>query len=55
MDYDFKSIEVLLMKDPELYDEFVALRKRKKKQLKFYYLRKFNERNPLLIPVEKRF
>jgi hypothetical protein len=55
MDYDFKSIEVLLMKDPELHDEFAELRKRKKKQLKFYYLRKFNERNPLYIPVEKRF
>ncbi len=55
MEYDFRSIEILLMKDPELYDEFVALRKRKKKQLKFYYLRKFNERNPLYIPVDKRF
>ncbi len=55
MEYDFKSLEVILMKDPELYDEYVALRKRKKKQLKFYYLRKFNERNPLFIPVDRRF
>jgi len=47
MEYDVSSVEVLLMKDPELYDEFVSLRKKKKKQLKFLYIRKFNERNPL--------
>lgn len=54
-DYDYKAVEMFLMKDPELYDEFAALRKRKQKQMKFFYLRKFNERNPLYIPVEKRF
>jgi hypothetical protein len=47
MEYDVASVEVLLMKDPELHDEYVALRNRKKKQLKFLYIRKFNERNPL--------
>ncbi len=46
-DYNDESIEILLMKDPELYDEYMALRKKKKKQLKFLYIRKFNERNPL--------
>ncbi|MCB8994472.1 MAG: hypothetical protein H6538_02570 [Bacteroidales bacterium] len=50
-DYDIQSLEVLLMKDPELYDEFAALGKKKKKQMKFLYIRKFNERNPLYIPV----
>jgi len=53
LDYDYKNLEILLMEDPELYDEYVALRKRKKKQLKFYYIRKFNERNPLYLPVKK--
>ena len=47
MEYNVSSVEVLLMKDPELHDEFVSLRKKKKKQLKFLYIRKFNERNPL--------
>lgn len=47
MEYNVSSVEILLMKDPELYDEFVSLRKKKKKQLKFMYIRKFNERNPL--------
>jgi len=54
MEYDNNSVEVLLMKDPELYDEYMALGKRKKKQLKFYYIRKFNERNPLYLPVDRR-
>ena len=51
LDYTVDSVEVLLMKDPELYDEFVSLRKKKKKQLKFMYIRKFNEKNPLYLPV----
>ncbi len=49
-DYNDESIEILLMKDPELYDEYMALRKKKKKQLKFLYIRKFNEQNPLYFP-----
>ncbi len=49
-DYEVEALEVLLMKDPELHDEFAQLSKKKKRQLKFLYLRKFNERNPLYIP-----
>ena len=53
LDYDVQGVEVLLMKDPELYDEFEALKNKKKKQMKFLYIRKFNERNPLYIPENK--
>jgi hypothetical protein len=49
-DYDVQSLEVLLMQDPELHDEFMQLRKKKKRQQKFVYLRRFNDRNPLYIP-----
>ncbi len=49
-DYDFKSLEILLMKDPELHDEYVELSKKKKRQQKFVYLRRFNQRNPLYFP-----
>lgn len=49
-DYEVDNIEVLLMRDPELHDEYVALSKKKKQQMKFLYIRKFNEQNPLLIP-----
>ncbi len=49
-EYDVQSLEVLLMQDPELHDDYVQLRKKKKRQQKFVYLRKFNERNPLFLP-----
>jgi hypothetical protein len=45
--YDVEGLEVLLMNDPELYDEYSQLSKKKKKQMKFLYIRKYNERNPL--------
>jgi len=33
--------------DQELYKEYSSLKRRKKKQLMFYYIKKYNERNPL--------
>lgn len=50
MDYDIPEVEVLLMADPELHDEFTSLGRRKRRQSKFLYIRKFNERNPLYFP-----
>jgi hypothetical protein len=50
-DYEEKNIEILLMRDSVLHDEYMTLKKKKKQQLMFYYIRKFNERNPLKIPV----
>ena len=50
LDYDVESVELLLMTDPELHDEFAALSNKKQKQMKFLYIRKFNERNPLYFP-----
>jgi hypothetical protein len=52
MDFEVKSIEVLLMNDPALYDEYMQLKNRKKQQLKFLYMRKYNERHPLYFPVK---
>jgi len=49
LEYDIKNVEMLLMNDPELHDEFSRLRSKKKQQLMFMYIRKFNERNPLYI------
>lgn len=51
LDFEVSSVEILLMKDPELYDEYVSLRKKKKKQFKFVYIRKFNELHPLYFPA----
>ena len=50
LDYDTESIEVLLMKDPELADEYNALRNRRKKQMKFVFIRRYNEKHPLYFP-----
>lgn len=49
-DYDLQNLDVLLMQDPELHDEFSQLSKKKRRQQKFVYLRKFNQRNPLYFP-----
>jgi hypothetical protein len=51
-DYNTDNLQVLLMKDPELHDEYSQLKNKKRKQLRFLYLRKFNERNPLYLPVK---
>jgi hypothetical protein len=50
MEYDSKNVALLLMNDPELHDEFVSLRSKKQQQLRFMYIRKFNEKHPLYIP-----
>jgi len=50
IEYDLKNVELLLMKDPVLYDEFMQLSRRKKKQMMFLYLRKYNEKHPLYLP-----
>lgn len=49
VDYTADNILALLTKDPLLYDEYTALKKKKREQLKFFYIRKFNLRNPLMI------
>ena len=50
LDYDVESVEVLLMRDPELHDEYQSLRNRKRKQMKFVFIRRFNEKHPLYFP-----
>ncbi|MCF8224610.1 MAG: hypothetical protein K9J30_01885 [Bacteroidales bacterium] len=51
-EFDVSSVELMLMKDPELYEEYISLRRKKKKQYKFVYIRKYNEKHPLYFPVE---
>jgi hypothetical protein len=50
LEYDLENTELLLMKDSELYEEFMRLPSKKRKDLMFVYIRKFNEKNPLLLP-----
>jgi hypothetical protein len=53
MEFDMQNTEMLLMKDTQLYEEYVQLPRKKRKDMMFVYLRKFNERNPLYIPVNE--
>ena len=51
--YNYQNIEIILMSDPELYDEYHDLSRKKRKKLKFVYIRKYNIRNPIFILEEK--
>jgi hypothetical protein len=53
LDFDIENTELLLMKDNALYEEYVQLPHKKKKELMFVYIRRFNEKNPLYIPVNQ--
>ena len=53
LEFNVENTELLLMKDSQLYEEYVQLSRKKKKELMFVYIRKFNEKNPLYIPVEQ--
>ncbi len=46
MDYNYKNLEIVLSRDTKLYEEFIKLKKKKKRQLKFLYLRKYNDKHP---------
>ena len=51
LDFETSSIQVFLMKDKELLEEYAKLSSKKQKQLKFMYLRKFNDKHPLYLSV----
>lgn len=46
-EYTAESVALLIKDDEELSKEFQELRRRKKRKLAFFYLRRYNERNPL--------
>jgi hypothetical protein len=50
MEFTVDNVQLLLMKDPSVYDEYIQLPKKKQKELMFVYVRKFNEKNPLYLP-----
>ncbi len=54
--YDFNPqslLKILKQYDPQLFQEYNNLSRRKQKKLIFYYLRKFNSRHPLTITIKK--
>jgi hypothetical protein len=52
LDFTVDNVELLLMKDQSVYDEYVQLPSAKKKELMIVYIRKFNEKNPLYLPAK---
>jgi len=48
--FTVETVQSFLMKDPVLFDEFNQLKKNKKKQMLFLYVRRYNEKNPLYLP-----
>jgi hypothetical protein len=53
LEFDQKNTETLLMRDSELFEEFVKLPRKQRKDMMFVYIRKYNEKNPLYIPENK--
>jgi 23S rRNA A1618 N6-methylase RlmF len=51
LDFNKQSVQVILMQDPELYDEFMKVKKRQQNDLLFFFMRRFNEKYPVTIPV----
>ncbi len=49
-DFTVKNMETLLQRDTDLYNQFMALKKREKPDAIFVYLRKFNEKHPFYLP-----
>ncbi len=47
--FNVKNLSILLKNDPELYNQYMELGKRKKTDSQFIYLRKYNEKHPLLV------
>lgn len=48
--FDAASMIMILKRDDELYQEFNALKRRKKSELLFVYLQKYNRKHPLMMP-----
>ena len=52
MEFTTDNVLIFLARDKELYDEYNNLSNRKKRQLKFLYIRKYNEKHPIMFPVK---
>jgi hypothetical protein len=50
-DFNLKGLELVLKNDPKLWEEYCAFRKAKKKHMKYIFLKRYNEKYPLEIPV----
>lgn len=49
-EYSAKNVEKLISPNQELHQNFLSLKKRKRRQMAFIYIRRFNESRPLYFP-----
>jgi len=50
--FTLETVQAFISKDAERFNEFNLLKKNKKKQMLFLYIRRYNERNPLYLPKQ---
>ena len=50
LEFNVENMEMLLLRDEPLYKEFIALKKKQKRDSVFVYLRKFNAKHPVYFP-----
>lgn len=48
---DVPNLEGVLQEDPQLLNELLALKKRKKEKMQYVFLKRYNEKYPLEIPL----
>ena len=53
MDYTLNNVEMLVSRDMKLYEEFMKLKKHKRKEMMMMYIRKYNSAHPISFPVTK--
>ena len=51
LEYDVDNLKLLIRTDTALFNEFEKLKSRKQNEMKFLYLRKFNEKYPIYLPT----
>lgn len=53
MDYTLHNVEILISRDMKLYEEFMQLKKSKRRDMMMMYVRKYNLSHPVFFPAEK--
>jgi len=51
MEYNTDNLKTMLMADPALHDEYANLSRKKQKAQLYYYMRLYNQKHPLYVPV----
>ena len=53
LEYTAANLDTILIKDSVIHEEFSKLPRKKKNAKKYYYMRLYNEKHPLYVPVYK--